>query len=179
MRKTAYLALLLLFVAGAVAGVSRISGSDSNDPAASEQAHRPAAPPGSAIRFSYLAAQRSNSCGLQAKQLFSYGNRARLQGSCCLPMDAESYDIAASLAKRLVRYQESIVLTAAQRATYRKAMRMTRQKAPCCCPCWRWDAFQGMSNYLIARRRFDAHELADLIDLVEGCGGPKAPRSPS
>ena len=200
LRRIVCLALLLLLGASAAAGVSSISDSDSDDPAASEQARRSAAPSGSAVRFSYLAAQRSNSCGLQAKQLLSYGNRTRLQGSCCFPMDVGSYreqvhglrayrripqiprdpyDIAASLAKRLVRYQKSIVLTPAQRVTYRKAMRMSRQKAPCCCRCWRWDAFQGMSNHLIARRRFRVRELADVIDLVEGCGGPKAHRSPS
>jgi hypothetical protein len=203
LRKTVYLGLPVLLVASAVAVVSDISGSDSTEQvrrSAVPQEQRASSAPGSAVSFSHLAAQRSNSCGLQAAQLPSYPDEARLQGSCCFPLDAESYreqvhglrgyrripqiprdpyDIPASLAKRLVRYQKSIVLTPAQRVTYRKAMRMTRQKAPCCCPCWRLDAFQGMSNYLIARRRFRVRELADVIDLVEGCGGPKAHHSPS
>lgn len=200
MRRAAYLVLLAVIAASAVAALSSTSGSDSvqQGPVA-DQAGAPApeerAAPGSGVRFSYLAAQRTNRCGLSAEQLLSYDDETRLQGSCCFPMDVptyraqvhglrkyrriaqiprDPYDIRASLAKRLVRYQKTIALSAAQRVTYRKAMRMTRQKAPCCCPCWRADAFEGLSNYLIGRRHFGARELAGVIDLVEGCGGPKA-----
>jgi hypothetical protein len=205
-RKPVSLALLFLLAGSVVAGVSIFSGPDTGEPtqgskrlpdSATTRAHSTPAP-GTSARFSYLASQRTNSCGLRAERALAYASNGRLQGSCCFPMDAESYreqvrglrkysrileiprdpyDISVALAKRLLGYQKSIDLSAPQRRTYKRAMRMTRQKAPCCCPCWRWDAFDGMSRYLIARRNWGAEELARVIDLVEGCGGPKGPHS--
>lgn len=144
--------------------------------------------------FSQLAAQHTNSCGLQASELATYSLHMRLQGSCCTAMDEVSYnaqlaglrpyadipqiprnpyDISVPLARRLVTYQRTIHLTASQEATYRAAMQMSSEKGPCCCHCWRWTAFQGMSDYLIARRGWQARPLAHLIGLVDGCGGKR------
>jgi hypothetical protein len=142
--------------------------------------------------FSQLAAQHTNSCGLQASELATYSEHMRLQGACCTAMDETTYDaklaglrayagvaqipqnpydITVSLARRLVGYQRTIHLTPGQEGTYSAAMRMSSEKGPCCCHCWRWTAFQGMSDYLIARRGWRARPLAHLIGLVDGCGG--------
>jgi hypothetical protein len=208
-RKPVCLGLLFLLAGSMVAGVSIFSGSDSSKPtqhpkrsldSAAPRAEHSTLGPGTPARFSYLAKQTTNSCGLRAEHALAYASNGRLQGSCCFPMDAESYrdqvrglrkysriaeiprdpyDIRVSLAKRLLHYQKNIDLSARQRRTYKRAMRMTRQKGPCCCRCWRWEAFDGMSRYLIARRGWRAEELARVIDLVEGCGGPKSPRPPA
>ena len=148
---------------------------------------------GSDARFAFLAQQRSNRCSLQRAALEAMPSSMRLQGSCCFPMDLgayrsqvqglgryvsisqiprDPYDVPVSLAKRLLAYERAIHLSPAQARTYAKAMRMSVTKGPCCCHCWRWDAFRGMSNYLIAQRGYSASQLARVIDLVEGCGGP-------
>jgi hypothetical protein len=162
-----------------------------SDAAASAAGAR--APAGSRARFAYLAAQRSNVCGLQAKAIMRRRDGGALRGSCCSAMDAHAYreqvrqlrgfprlpeiprdpyDVSVALTKRLLRLDATVSLTPGQRSTYRRAMRMSDQKAPCCCPCWRWNAFRGLSRFLIARRRWPAARLARLIDALEGCGGP-------
>ena len=144
-------------------------------------------------RFAYLAEQRSNRCDLQAGAIMRYAAERRLQGSCCFPMDRHAYgeqlrelrryadesaiprdpyDVPVKLAKRLLRYDRAISLSSDERSTYRRAMRTSTQGGPCCCPCWRWTAFRGLSKFLIARREWPASRLASLIDALEGCGGP-------
>jgi hypothetical protein len=151
------------------------------------------APAGSHARFTYLAAQRSNQCGLQASAIGRYAKNGRLQGSCCSPMDEHAYrsqvrelrsyrhvravprdpyDIPLALVRRLLRYDETISLNAPQRSIYRRAMNMSEQKGPCCCPCWRWNAFRGLTRHLLVRRRWPPARLAELVDALEGCGGP-------
>jgi hypothetical protein len=148
---------------------------------------------GTPARFVFLARQTSNSCGLQASAIGRMQGRARLQGSCCSPMNLDAYlsqvrglrayagirqippdpyDVPVSLTKRLLSYDQTIHLDAAQERTYEHAMAMSREKGPCCCHCWRWTAFQGLSDYLIANRAWGSHAIAHVIDLVEGCGGP-------
>jgi hypothetical protein len=154
-----------------------------------------APPAGNPDRFEYLSNQTSNSCGLQPKTVIDYPDSRRLQGSCCSPMDreeyrrqveglneyenisqipADPYDIPASLAKLLLGYQSSIELLPHQQAIYDEAMQMTPEKGPCCCECWRWFAFEGMSKYLIQEHGWQSSELAGLIHLVDGCGGSHA-----
>jgi hypothetical protein len=119
---------------------------------------------GGQASFSELAAQHTNSCGLQASELATYSAHTRLQGACCTAMDEATYDaklaglrayagvaqipknpydITVSLARRLVGYQRTIHLTPGQEATYSAAMQMSSEKGPCCCHCWRWTAFQA------------------------------------
>jgi hypothetical protein len=128
-----------------------------------------AAAPGSHARFVFLASRSSNQCGLRAAALNRYGGRHRLQGSCCSAMDEHSYreqverlraygglpqvphdpyDIPVSLVRRLLRYDRTIALRRAERHTYARAMAMSDQKGPCCCPYWRWSAFRGLAEYL-------------------------------
>jgi hypothetical protein len=145
--------------------------------------------------FAYLTAQHTNRCDLQAQEIMGYAPTQRMQGSCCQTMDERAYrqqlhklaryrgvseiprdpyDISALLAQRLLRYDRTIRLDAAQRATYRRAMRISDQKGPCCCRCWRWQAFAGMAKHLIVARRWSAPQVARAIDAVEGCGGRPA-----
>lgn len=59
-----------------------------------------------------------------------------------IPRDA--YDIPVALAKRLLSYV---------------------------CRCWRWNAFSGQAKYLLARRDYEAKEIANVWVLEDGCGG--------
>ncbi len=148
---------------------------------------------GSTARFAFLTRQTSNRCGLGATALERMSDRSRLQGSCCSPMNmaayrsqvgglrayssvpqipADPYDIPVSLAKRLLAYDRTIRLAPPQARVYASAMRMSRTKGPCCCHCWRWTAFRGLSKHLIAQRGWRSGTVAAVIDLVEGCGGP-------
>ncbi len=151
---------------------------------------------GTPAAFSSLTAQRSNRCGLTPAELETSTPAQHLQGSCCFPMDMSTYewqvkalsryatiaqiprdpyDVPVSVARRLLSYDKSIHLSARQQATYNRAMSMSREKGPCCCHCWRWTAFRGMSKYLIARASWSAPQVALLIDDVQGCGGKDAP----
>jgi hypothetical protein len=148
--------------------------------------------PGTRAAFAYLAKQTSNSCDLQPATVQSYPDRARIQGSCCSPMDwdhyraqvrglrmysgmrqipRDPYDISAALAKELFTDEASMHLTAAQQAVYNQAMSISPEKGPCCCKCWRWHALAGLSKYLIVRRHFGARQVASVVGLVDGCGG--------
>ncbi len=151
--------------------------------------------PPPSVKFAFLARQTSNSCGLEPAALVKMPDRMRLQGSCCFPMNlaaydvqvhglrtyrrfaeipGDPYDVPVSLAKRLLSYDRTVHLSRRQMGTYRQAMAMSHTKGPCCCPCWRWNAFRGLSKHLIADRGWRATEVARVIDLVEGCGGPAA-----
>jgi hypothetical protein len=149
---------------------------------------------GSPAKFAFLARQTSNSCGLQPSALAGMPSQMRLQGSCCFPMNLaaytsqvrglrpyadrvsqiprDPYDVPVSLAQRLLGYNRAIHLSPAQGKIYARAMHMSRLKGPCCCRCWRWYAFRGLTTHLIADLRWRSGRIATLIDLLEGCGGP-------
>lgn len=151
-----------------------------------------AAAPGTPARFAVLARQRSNRCNLQAGELLRAPGGGHLQGSCCSSMDEHAYgeqvralrrfaqisqiprdpyDIPVALAQRLLRYQAVIHLSTQERAIYRRGMEMSREKGPCCCRCWRWTAFEGLSKYLIVKHGWQPRRLARLIEALDGCGG--------
>jgi len=161
-------------------------------------ANDPAPAAGTPAAFSYLAAQTSNRCGLTPAELQSYPLAQHLQGSCCDPMDlstyewqikalrryaflaqipTDPYDVPVSLARELLQYDSTIHLSGREQTTYDRAMHMSREKGPCCCHCWRWTAFRGMSKYLIARAHWTDSQVALIIDDVEGCGGKDEPPS--
>ena len=152
-----------------------------------------AAAPGSAAEYRFLSTQTSNACGLLPSTVMSYGDAVRIQGSCCSPMEmakysmqvqglrqyaaiaripSDPYDVPASQAKQLLADDETIHLSSAQQAVYDQAMTMTDDKGPCCCHCWRWNATEGLGRYLIAEQRWSAPDVARVVDLVNGCGGP-------
>jgi hypothetical protein len=142
-------------------------------------------------RFAFLSHQTSNTCNLQASGLAAMPATARLQGSCCSPMvyasyvkqihelarysdsdiPRDPYDMSVPLARKLIAYNEQILLTDAQQRTYNAAMRKAEEGGPCCCHCWRWTAFEGQAKVLIVRRRYTADQLAELWDAEDGCGG--------
>ncbi|SRR6266487_156247 len=187
MRKV-IVATIGLAAAGVAAGV--IVTGTADHPARMTGAATPAA--GTPARFTLLAHRDSNRCSLRPGELMSYPPGRRLQGSCCSAMNqaryqhqvaslrryagiaqipADPYDIPAGLAQRLIRYQQTIRLTSAQRRIDQAAMRLTPERGPCCCGCWRWTAFQGLSDYLIAQRHWQASQLAGLVGDLDGCGG--------
>ena len=152
-----------------------------------------AGPPGSSTRFAYLASRDSNYCSLDPYTVIDYPDDHRMQGACCDAMDMDKYrqqvaglekyasipevpkdpyDIEAELAKQLLAYDRNITLTGADQATYAAAMQMTEAKGPCCCQCWRWYMTEGLAKFLISVRRLPAAQVAEVVDLVNGCGGP-------
>ncbi|MDA8320745.1 MAG: hypothetical protein M0030_13185 [Actinomycetota bacterium] len=149
-------------------------------------------PAASVAEFAYLAAQDSNHCGLQAGEIMKMRPGVMLQGSCCDPMNLASfqyqvtalrrysvlpaippdpYSISAGLARRLIGDERSIALSGGEQKTFRQAISMTADKAPCCCHCWRWDMTTGLARYLISARHWDSRQVAEVVDLVHGCGG--------
>jgi hypothetical protein len=143
-------------------------------------------------RFAILSQRHSNKCGLQPDSLESLAKDGRLQGSCCSPMNfshyseqmrglanyasvpaipPDPYEVSVVLAKRLTSYADAIQLTSEQDSIYRKATKLADEHGPCCCHCWRWTAFEGQAKYLIARRAYTAHRIAEVWDLEDGCGG--------
>jgi hypothetical protein len=145
-----------------------------------------------AQRFVILSRRHTNKCGLQPETLESIAQAGRLQGSCCQAMElqhytqqlrglrayarvpeipADPYDMSVTLAKQLISFDREIVLSRAQQATYDQAVRLSGEHGPCCCRCWRWTAFGGQAKQLIARRHYEAAQIAAIWDLENGCGG--------
>lgn len=185
----AVLGLTFIVLAAQDISLSQVGSADPTEFAPVEQITFAA---GSEAAFNHLAEQRTNICGLQPEVVLDYPDDARLQGSCCAPMDLhryqeqveglrqydditqipqDPYDMPAALVKELLDYQASIQLTAQQQATYDQAMTLSEEGGPCCCRCWRWYAFEGMGKYLIAQRGWEAEALAELWSLTDGCGG--------
>lgn len=145
-------------------------------------------------RFEFLSRNGNSNCSRQfMKSIRSMSADARLQGSCCSPMDfhrygeqveglkafadidlvpADPYDIPAPLAARLMQLYD-VVLTPAQQAAYDYAMKHSNEGGPCCCQCWRWVVFGGLAKQLIRDRGFSGEQIAKLWDLADGCGGEK------
>jgi len=144
-------------------------------------------------RYTYLGTQGSNTCMLQPSSLASMNATARLQGACCGPMTAkmypeyvkqihelakydhyavpsDPYNMSVRLARRLVAFNDQILLTPAQQRVYDRAFPLAHDHAPCCCHCWRWTAFEGQAKYFIAYRRFTSKQIAELWNLDDGCG---------
>lgn len=143
-------------------------------------------------RFNQLSNANSNSCGGTFNYVDSMPDEARIQGSCCSAMNFHSYieqveglkkyakyekippdpyDAPVSLAKELLDYQKSIVLTESQQEIYNQAMKLSHEGGPCCCKCWHWYAYEGLAKYLIVNEGFTAEQIADVWDLSDACGG--------
>ncbi len=143
-------------------------------------------------RFEFLSQNGNSSCSAEfLNSIASIPDTARLQGSCCGPMDLhryreqitglkahaaiaeippDPYDIEAGLAKRLLPAY-NIELEPEQQKAYDQAMSLSSEKGPCCCECWRWHVYGGLGKLLIRDRAFDGVKLARLWDLSGGCGG--------
>lgn len=148
-------------------------------------------------RYAYLSRQHSNTCSLQPSSLASMPSTARFQGACCGRMDAklypeyvkqiralakydhryvpsDPYNMSVALARRLVAFNDTILLSPAQQKVFNNAMAYSPDHAPCCCHCWRWTAFEGQAKFLIARRRYTAQQIGTLWGLDDGCGDTSA-----
>lgn len=147
---------------------------------------------GTTAAFTYLSTHGNSSCSLAFQQsIASLPDDARLQGSCCAPMNADRYrqqveglrayslipevppdpyNIEAGLAKRLMRDYD-LSLTPQQQAVYDYAMAHSREHGPCCCQCWRWQTYGGLGKYLITQDNFTGEQVTAVWDLPDGCGG--------
>lgn len=143
-------------------------------------------------RFEYLSTNGNSNCSRKFMDAIpSMPTEARLQGSCCSPMDlhrygeqiqglkafadielipSDPYDIPAPLAARLMQFYES-VLTPEQQAAHDYAMQNSNERGPCCCRCWRWMVYGGLAKHLIRDRGFGGEQIAKIWDLSDGCGG--------
>ena len=149
-------------------------------------------------RFSVLSNAGTDVCAYlgnaQAidKQIYSLSDTSYLQGSCCSPMDFNSYvqqidglksyshisqvppdpyNVPAPLAKELLGYDTSISLSKEQQMTLGQASKMSDDKGPCCCKCWAWYTHEGLAKYLIVHYNYDAKQVATLWNYEDCCGG--------
>ena len=117
---------------------------------------------------------------------------ARLQGSCCSPMDmkkyvsqvnglkayanipeipSDPYDTSIASAKQMLGYYDNIQLTPAQQNVYDKAATMTADKGWCCCQCWAWYTHAGLAKYLITQHNYTTQQIVAVTNLEDCCGG--------
>ncbi len=115
-----------------------------------------------------------------------------LRGSCCDEMSlhryneqieglkkyssidkipTDPYNISVSLAKELLNYDQTIILTEEEQKIYDEAMKMSDEGGPCCCMCWRWYVYEGLAKYLIRNYSFSSVQIANVWNLSDGCGG--------
>ncbi|MGH6915482.1 MAG: hypothetical protein ACREH3_17475 [Geminicoccales bacterium] len=143
-------------------------------------------------RFDYLSQNGNSNCSRQfIEAIPTMPVVARLQGSCCSPMNlhryseqleglkayrsigsipADPYDIEAGLAARLLSYYE-LKLSPREQAAYDYAMANSAEGGPCCCQCWRWAVYGGLAKHLIRDLQFTGDQIARIWDLSDGCGG--------
>ena len=111
-------------------------------------------------RFQSLSQHGNVECSAQfEKSIATMPPDAKLQGSCCAPMDEtryrqqieglrkyadiaevppDPYDISAPLAHRLMGYYD-LALNKDEQSAYDYAMEHSDMQGPCCCKCWRRD----------------------------------------
>ena len=143
-------------------------------------------------RFDFLSKNGNSNCSHEfLDSIPSMPDTARLQGSCCGPMDLhryreqiaglkahasirdippDPYDIEAGLARRLLAAYDT-ALGPEQQKAYDQAMALSAEKGPCCCQCWRWHVYGGLGRLLIRDHGLDGEKLARIWDLSDGCGG--------
>ena len=144
-------------------------------------------------RFEYLSQHGNVECSVQFENSIKImSSDAKLEGSCCAPMDEtryrqqldglkkysdiaevppDPYDIPAPLAYKLMGYY-TLALNKEEQAAYDYAMEHSDMQGPCCCKCWRWKVYGGLGKYLIHTRHYTGQQLTDLWNVGQGCGGP-------
>jgi hypothetical protein len=146
-------------------------------------------------RFDYLSQQITNSCMITPAALAAMPATMRLQGACCSKMGyadyarqipalasynrehgtgglipSDPYNWSVAFVRKLTAFNDTILLSNAQQKIYTDAFKYAADKAPCCCHCYRWNAFEGQAKDLIAERRYTAREIAAVWNLEDGCG---------
>ncbi|MBI4214575.1 hypothetical protein HY546_01140 [archaeon] len=151
------------------------------------------APPNEPVSAKFLElSEHGNSACFGQQTVLAKQDGERLTGSCCGQMNqhryaeqveglkkhaaiaeipADPYDIPIPLAKKLIGFKNSIALSSEQQLVYDKAANMSHEGGPCCCRCWRWDAYEGLAKFLITQHDFTARQVAEVWDLSDGCGG--------
>ncbi|MBI3573857.1 hypothetical protein HY090_02300 [Candidatus Kaiserbacteria bacterium] len=176
--------LPILLVIGAILAGGAILFSHGGNPVAPQTAL--------AAKFNELSKHGNSSCSRSfADSIDAMPNGARLQGSCCSPMNlrryeeqidglkkyqniskipGDPYDIDASLAKNLKSHYDD-TLTPQEQEIYDYAMANSMEKGPCCCKCWRWYVYGGLAKLLIQKYHFTGEQITEVWDLSDGCGG--------
>jgi hypothetical protein len=143
-------------------------------------------------RFEFLSNHGNSTCSaVFTDSIAKMPVTARLQGSCCAPMERhrygeqvetlkkyvaipeippDPYDIAAGTAQKAMGYYDRVLSPDDEKA-YKYAMDNSDEKGPCCCQCWRWRVYGGLGKFLIHERRFTGEQLVDVWNLSSGCGG--------
>ena len=143
-------------------------------------------------RFQYLSTNGNSNCSAAfLRSISTMPIVARLQGSCCSPMEAkryreqieglkkyaayseipaDPYDIEAGIAQKLLAADE-LELTSEEQAAYDYAMSNSEEKGPCCCRCWRWRVYSGLAKTLVHDRHFTGEQVTEVWNLSNGCGG--------
>lgn len=175
--------IVLGFIAGSVIASKSLNGRDFGIDITQEAL---------AAKFEKLSQNGNSSCSGDFKNsISSMSDNARLQGSCCSPMNfhryseqveglkkyrnikeipPDPYDIKAGLAKKLqAYYDESLNLE--QQKEYDFAMANSNEKGPCCCKCWRWYVYGGLGKLLIQKYNFTGAQVTEVWNLSDGCGG--------
>ena len=144
-------------------------------------------------RFVYLSSHGNSSCsGDFYNSISTISDDTRLQGSCCSPMTegryieqvtnlkkykdvsvipSDPYDIPAKLAKQLLNYNNTITPTVDEQKILDAAVAASPEKGYCCCKCWRWYVYEGLSKYLVHEKHFTAQQITDVLTNSDGCGG--------
>jgi len=145
-----------------------------------------------AAEFDYLSRNGNSSCSAAFRDsIVSKPDDARLQGSCCSPMNIhrykeqveglkkysnipeippDPYNIEAKMAKMMMSHYDDTLTLKGQKA-YDYAMANSMEKGPCCCKCWRWNAYGGLAKILITQYHFTGEQITDVWNLSDGCGG--------
>ena len=143
-------------------------------------------------RFDFLSQNGNSSCTKEfLDSIATMPSEARLQGSCCSPMERtryiaqidglkkyaniadippDPYDIDASLAHKLLSNYDMTLKPDEQKA-YDYAMSNSEEKGPCCCRCWRWRVYGGLAKLLMRAHGFDGAQITEVWNLSDGCGG--------
>ena len=143
-------------------------------------------------RYDFLSKNGNSSCGKDfLDSIATMKPGARLQGSCCSPMERtryvkqvaglikyrdivdippDPYDIDASLAQKLLKKYD-LVLTPEDQKAYDFAIENSAEQGPCCCRCWRWKVYGGLGKLLIREHGFDGKQVTEVWNLSDGCGG--------
>ena len=143
-------------------------------------------------QFDYLSQNGNSNCsGAFLDSIARMPVTARLQGSCCSPMEAhryieqikslrkyadisaippDPYDIPVGLAQDVIPYHD-IELSVAEQPAYDFAMENSDENGPCCCQCWRWRMYGGLGKLLIREQHFSGAQLTEVWNLSSGCGG--------
>lgn len=170
---------------------SKSNASQNSTPIKDENTNDPLYP-----KFQLLSSQGNSSCSQDFRvSILSMPDDKRLQGSCCSPMvfskykeqiiglkkfadtpeiPSDPYDIPASLAKKLLEYDTSIIPTTDEQKILDKAVADSPEKGYCCCKCWRWYVYEGLSKYLVHEKHFTAQQVTEVLANSDGCGGSGA-----